>query len=203
MMRCTVGIQAGGQSRRMGQNKALLCVAGKPLIQRVVERTAPLAAETLIISADAEPYAFLGLPVLADLIPGQGVLGGLYTALASAQSEFVACVACDMPFVNPALLRAELNLCIQTGVDVAIPRSENGLEPLHAVYRRETCLPLVRAALEAQQRRLVGWLDQARVRVLETAETAVYDPGGTAFINLNTPEDLARAEALAALEPGE
>jgi molybdopterin-guanine dinucleotide biosynthesis protein A len=68
------------------------------------------------------------------------------------------------------------------------------LEPLHAIYRRETCLPLVEAALDANQWKLISWFDHAKVRVLKLEEIARLDPKGLAFWNLNTPEDLRQAE---------
>jgi molybdopterin-guanine dinucleotide biosynthesis protein A len=197
MMTVTVCIQAGGQSRRMGRNKALIPFHGLPLIQRVVERVRSVASEILILSSDRAAFEFLDLPVLPDLIEGRGVLGGLYTALFASKSAFVVSLACDMPFVNPALLQAELELISAGGGDVVIPESPNGLEPLHAVYRRDTCLPLVREALSQEQRRLVAWFERANVRVMTQAEVAEFDPGQTAFFNINTPEDLARAEQLA------
>ena len=83
--------------------------------------------------------------------------------------------------------------------DVFIPESPNGLEPLHAVYRRETCLPMVKEALLQEQRRLIGWFERVNVLVLTQAEAAEYDPDQTAFININTPDDLARAELIAAM----
>jgi molybdopterin-guanine dinucleotide biosynthesis protein A len=197
-MTLSVCIQAGGQSRRMGQNKALMPFAGRPLIQRVIERVRPVAGEILIISNEPAAFEFLNLPVLPDRIAGRGVLGGLYTALFEAQSPFVAPVACDMPFVNAALLQAELELMLSGSADVVIPESPNGLEPLHAVYRRETCLPVVKEALLLEQRRLIGWFERVNVRVLTQAEAAEFDPDQTAFININTPDDLVRAELLAA-----
>jgi molybdopterin-guanine dinucleotide biosynthesis protein A len=196
-MKASVCIQAGGQSRRMGQNKALLSFEGSPLIQRVVERVRPVASEILIISHEPAMFEFLHLPVLPDLIAGKGVLGGLYTSLAESPSQFVIPVACDMPFVNSALLQAELDLLLTSGADIVVPESPNGLEPLHAVYRRESCLPWVKAALLQEQRRLIGWFDRVKVRVMTQAEAAEFDPDHCAFININTPEDLARAEQLA------
>ena len=196
-MNLTICIQAGGQSRRMGQNKALLPFAGVPLIQRIVERIRPIAAEILIISDERGRYKFLNLPILPDQIPGQGALGGLYTALFAASQPYVASIACDMPFVSPGLLRAEIELLENSRLDVAIPQTPQGLEPLHAVYRKATCLPAVEDAIRREQRRLVSWFDQVEIRVLTAEETTLHDPLQRAFININTPEDLALAEALA------
>src|SRR5512135_2970118 len=147
-MSWTIVIQAGGESRRMGQNKALLPFHGQPLIERVVKRLKSSADELILTANQPELFQFLGLPIFPDLIPGKGSLGGLYTALSAAHFPLVAVVACDMPFINPALLVAEQNLLVQGSWDVAIPRSEEGLEPLHAVYRKDACLTPIRRALE-------------------------------------------------------
>jgi molybdopterin-guanine dinucleotide biosynthesis protein A len=192
----TISIQAGGKSQRMGQNKALLLFQGLPLVQRVIERLQPVAAEIIVITNTPADYSFLKLPLFKDLIPGKGALGGLYTALKTARHPYVAAVGCDMPFVNPTLLAAEYDLLLASGADVVIPQTSSGLEPLHAVYRRDTCKAWVQQALEEEQYRLAGWLDQAAVRVMTPLETSVYDPTGRAFININTPEDLLQASQL-------
>ncbi|HJS18379.1 MAG TPA: molybdenum cofactor guanylyltransferase, partial [Anaerolineales bacterium] len=137
----TVCIQAGGHSSRMGEDKALKNFLGRPLIHRVVDRLSPIADELIVTTNRPEDYRFLGLPLIADLKPGRGALGGLYTAVASAGHPLVAVVACDMPFASPALLEAAGRLLVEEEGDVVIAKSEEGYEPLHAVYRRATCLP--------------------------------------------------------------
>jgi len=194
----TIVIQAGGESRRMGQDKALLPFLGKPLIQRVFERVAPLADEIFITTNRPESYAFLGVPLITDVAPGRGALGGLYTALYTASEPLVGVVACDMPFVNARLLDAACLLLADPQVDAVIPRTENGLEPFHAVYRRETCLPAVQDVLEAGKWRVDAWFSRARLRFLKPEETAAYDPDRLAFWNVNTPEEFRQAEQIAA-----
>jgi molybdopterin-guanine dinucleotide biosynthesis protein A len=192
----TIVIQAGGESKRMGRDKGLVSFRGQPLIQRVVARLQPLADELLITTNRPADYAFLGRPCLPDRLPGRGALGGLYTALAAAQHDYVAVVACDLPFASAALLAA-LQARLQTsGAALAIPRPPGGLEPFHAVYRRAACLPHVEAALQANRWRVDAWFDQVTIDYCEAAEIARYDPQGRAFLNVNTPEELAQAEAL-------
>jgi len=189
-------IQAGGQSSRMGQDKALMPFLGKTLIARQVERLAGLASELLITTNRLEEYFFLGLPLFADLLPGLGALGGLFTALAAAREPIVAVVGCDMPFIVPGLLVAEWDTLRREVRDVVIPRSPNGVEPLLAVYRREICLPAVRAALEAGERKMTAWFSAVRVLEMTVDEVALYDPEFHSFINVNSPEEFHRAEAL-------
>jgi len=189
----TIAIQAGGESHRMGKDKARLDFRGQPLIARVLDRIARLADEILVTANQPEAYAFLQVPSFPDLLPGRGALGGLYTALSTAHHPLVAVVACDMPFASADLLAFQQELLETTPADAAIPRTRQGLEPFHAVYRKATCLPLVQAALEKGQRRVDSWMAQADIRYLTPEEIARYDPHGLAFLNVNTPEDLAAA----------
>ncbi len=193
-------IQAGGVSRRMGQNKALMPFLGQPLIARVIGRLVHLAGEVLVTTNQPAGLEFLDLPLMPDVLPGMGALGGLYTALTAARLPVVALVACDMPFVNPELLAAQRKLLLESDADVVIPRTKFGYEPLHAVYRRETCLGPVRASLDAGRLRMDSWFDQVRLRVMGPEEVRLYDPEMRAFLNVNTPEEFAQAEALAGSE---
>lgn len=192
----TLVIQAGGESRRMGQDKALMPFLGRPLITRVIERLAPLADEVMVTTNRPEYYRFLGLPLLPDLISGRGALGGLYTAVASAKQPVVAVAACDMPFASRELFALERDLLQAEAADVVIPPSEegNGYEPLHAVYRRAACLPAIEAAIAADEWKLISWFPQVKVRTLTPEELKRCDPSGLAFWNLNTPEEFAQAE---------
>ncbi len=196
----SIVIQAGGESRRMGQDKALMPFLGRPLIQRVVDRLSPVADEVLVTTNNPDDYRFLDMPLFRDLKPGRGALGGLYTALSSATCEAVAVVACDMPFASASLIEAAGRLLVQEDADVVIPDSGGGLEPLHAVYRRETCIPAIESAIEADQWRLISWFPQVKVRILQPDEIKHYDPSGLAFWNLNTPEEFAEAEETAKRE---
>ena len=196
----TLALFSGGKSARMGKDKALMPFLGRPLILRILERLASVAEQTILSTNSPADYTFLRLPAYPDLLPHCGAMGGLYTALVVAQNPVVAAVACDMPFANPGLFAYEIDLLSRTGADVVIPSTLGGLEPLHAIYRRETCLPVFRSALEAGQFKLIGWLPQVHVRLVPPEETARFDPNGLAFWNLNTPEDFHQAEERAKLE---
>jgi molybdopterin-guanine dinucleotide biosynthesis protein A len=190
----SVVIQAGGQSSRMGQDKALKLFLGRPLIQRVIERLRPIADELLVTTNHPEDYAFLNLPLLTDLKPGRGALGGLYTALFSAKNSIVAVAACDMPFANAELFKAASDILIKEEADVVIAKTDEGYEPLHAVYRRETCIPAIEAAIASDKWRMDAWFPQVKISWLKQEEIRLYDPEGLAFSNTNTPEDFIRAE---------
>jgi molybdopterin-guanine dinucleotide biosynthesis protein A len=192
----TLVIQAGGESRRMGADKALLPFLGQPLILRPLNRLSALADEVLVTSNHPENYRFLGLKPIADRLPGYGALGGLFTALSVARYPYVAVAACDMPFASLEIFTLELVLLQETGADAVIPRSEAGVEPFHAVYRRETCLPYVQSALEVGKRRVDAWFDEVNIRYLEKDDMLTLDPEQLAFLNINTPEDLLEAERI-------
>jgi molybdopterin-guanine dinucleotide biosynthesis protein A len=193
----TLAIQAGGESRRMGSDKALLPFLGQPLILRVLNRLAGIADEILVTANQPEKYHFLGLTPIPDLMPGTGALGGVYTALSAASHPYVAVVACDMPFASPELFAYELIKIREAGADGIIPRWEDGLEPFHAIYRRQTCLPHVWSALEAGKRRVDAWFDEVNIGYLERKEIDAYSPQGMAFLNINTLEELRTAVELA------
>jgi molybdopterin-guanine dinucleotide biosynthesis protein A len=181
----------------MGQDKGLVDFQGQPLIARVLARIAPIADEVIVTTNHPENYRFLGLPLFQDLLPGAGALGGLYTALNAARGDLVGVVACDMPFANPDVLAFARDWLVETGDDVAVPFTGRGMEPFHAVYRRETSLPAIKSALDDGERRLISWFPMVRVISISTEEIRSYDPKQLAFLNINTPEELGQAEILA------
>jgi molybdopterin-guanine dinucleotide biosynthesis protein A len=181
----------------MGQDKALMPFLGQPLIQLVLERVAPLADEIIVTSNQPKNFKFLGVPIFPDVIPCVGALGGLFTALKVASNPLVAVVACDLPFVNPDLLENCRDILIETSCDAVIPATERGLEPLHAVYRVETCLPAVEATLDSGNRRVISWHKEMDIHILPPEEVAQFDPHGITFWNVNTLEEFERAEVKA------
>jgi molybdopterin-guanine dinucleotide biosynthesis protein A len=193
----SIVIQAGGQSSRMGEDKALKFFLGRPLIQRVVDQLASIADEIIVTTNRPDDYRFLNLRLFADIKPERGALGGLYTAIASATHPSVAVVACDMPFASPRLIETMSRLLVDEEADVVIVKSEDGYEPFHAVYRRETCLPAIESAINADLWKVIAWFPQVKVRVLTADEIKSSDPDGLAFWNVNTPEEFAKAEQLA------
>lgn len=193
----TVVIQAGGQSSRMGEDKALKPFLGRPLIQRVIEGLAPIADEMIVTTNRPAEYGFLNQRLTADLKPGRGALGGLYTAIASASHPFVAVAACDMPFASKNFFESAYSLMVKEEADVVIAKTDEGFEPLHALYRRETCLPAIEAAIDADQWKVIAWFPQVKVRTLSPDELKAFDPSGLCFWNVNTPEEFSKAEGLA------
>ena len=183
---CAV-ILAGGKSRRMGFNKALLNVGGRPLIRVLIDRLLPLTSQILISSNDDSNYQFLNLPIIPDYYREQGPLAGLHAAMTRHVSQLYIVLACDLPNLQESLLRHLLS--VVEGFDAAIPRSQDGLaHPLCAVYRR-TCLPVVENALQRGANTVIEtFLDNSlRIRWVDPDEGRFKD---TDLANLNTPEDL-------------
>ena len=181
----------------MGEDKALKPFLGKPLIQRVIERLRPIADELIVTTNHPTDYTFLNTRLIADLKPGRGALGGLYTAIASASHEVVAVVACDMPFASKGFFESAHSLLVKEEADAVIAKTDEGYEPFHALYRRETCLPAIEAAINEDKWKVIAWFPQAKVRELLPDELKSFDPSGLCFWNVNTPEEFEKAEQLA------
>ena len=187
----------------MGSDKAVVEFHGQPLIKHVINRVAHLADEILVTTNTPRSYEFLGLPLIKDRIPGRGALGGLYTALSAANHGIVAVFACDMPFLNPELLKYELDQIDNQGVDIVIPRTDTGNEPFHAVYRREACLNPVESALQAGNWRVDSWFSEVKLLTIPPNKLREYDPHLMSFFNINTPGDLAHAREIYSISGAE
>lgn len=190
----TIALQAGGKSSRMGEDKALIRLAGMPLIERVLSRIDGLADEILITTNHPETLAYLNLRMAGDDVPGAGALHGLKTALRAAQGETVLVLSCDTPFVSRELLEHLLNQGHEA--DVVIPKRGDKYEPLQAVYKRARCLPAVEAALESGAHRMVSFFPKVHILPIEEPALSEFDPSGLSFFNVNTREDLKRAEQI-------
>jgi molybdopterin-guanine dinucleotide biosynthesis protein A len=189
-------IQAGGRSTRMGgEPKALLELGGKRIIERVIAAVGAVLDDLLLVTNTPERYAFLGLPSVPDMLPDGGALGGIYTGLRAAGGDAAFTVACDMPFLHPAIVRMVVERAGEG--DVVIPRTAGQLETMHAVYGK-ACLPAMERSLGAGRLKIVGFFPEVRVVELDAATMAVHRPPEIAFMNVNTPAELARARALAA-----
>ena len=206
----TAVILAGGRATRLGgRDKASLPVGGKTLLNRRVDLLQPLCPEIVIVShrlarpamgrqAAPEPSARPAranrdIRIVGDEAPGCGPLMGLYTGLLHSRTERSFITACDMPFLSRPLLlhlRSYADTC-----DAVVPRIGRYLEPLFAVYSHD-CLHAVRAALDRGNRRADSFLDLVRTRYVDEPELRRYDPELISFFNVNTPEDLERAERL-------
>lgn len=191
----SAAILVGGQSRRMGRDKAFIEIRGRTMLAMVVEQLRPLFGEMMIVGSGAPAYTGYGVPAYPDLRPGMGSLGGIYTALSRSANPQVFCTACDMPFISTKLVGALLRKAGE-GRDAVIPRVADELEPLCAVYSRKI-LPVIEKDLDASVRRIKTTLATLDIAVVDTEELRRYDPELRTFFNINTPEDLDRANEVA------
>ena len=172
-------ILAGGESRRMGQDKSMLPVKGKPLIRHIYDQLVAHFDEILISTNTPEKYAFLSARTVSDWVPGQGPLMGIASAVTGARHERVFVTACDIPEVDIGSMQRML---VQAAdCDCVIGRSPAGHEPLFAVYRK-SALPAMREVLEAGGRKISAIFPKVRMRFFEFGDTPWY-------WNLNTADD--------------
>jgi molybdopterin-guanine dinucleotide biosynthesis protein A len=194
-------IVAGGMSRRFGSPKALAEVGGRPIVRRVRDALAEAVRDVVVIANEPELFADLDLPIRPDEIPGIGALGGIRRALSWAREEKrrgALCVACDMPFVSPALLRLILARAETSKAAAVVPESggRHGLEPLCAWYSVD-CISAIDGMIargEGSVSKLVDRVVEVRVPRAEVAR--VGDPD-VLFLNVNTAEDHWRAVLIA------
>lgn len=184
-------IQAGGRSTRMGQDKGLVELAGRPLVKHVLERVRDLGDEILLVTNHPQNYPFLNLPMIGDAEPGAGAAPGLLTALSAAHHDCVVVAGVDMPFVSADLFRDLLGR-LKGDTAAVLPVSGGFWQPLHAVYRRSLCLEHVKKRLASGKLSLRGVLDGLNLVLVE------HQGDGRPFVNINTPRDLERARQLIA-----
>jgi len=198
----TAAVLAGGRSLRMGVDKTLLSLDGRTLVARVCDAVGQVCAKTVVVTNRPEVLEDAGLPrgveVLRDEIAYQGPLGGLATALSSADTEWVLAVAADMPHLEPGVVRALYEA--RDGGDVVVPITDKGPEPLLALYRTEACIGPAHDALATGRRRLIALFSHVKVVEVPVDSLRIADPDLRSLVNVNTPADLADARD-AAPEP--
>ena len=195
-MKITGVIQAGGQSRRMGSRpKALIELGGRRIIERVLAALAPAVDDVLVVTNTPELYAFLNLPMVGDVYPDRGSLGGIYSGLEAASGQAAFTVACDMPFLHPEIVKLVVERAGEG--DVVIPRVDTQFETMHAAYGKN-CLPHIAERLIAGQLKIVDFFERVRVVEIAEADVARFRDPQIAFMNVNTPDELERARELAA-----
>lgn len=186
-------ILAGGQSRRMGTDKALLELQGKPLIQWAVEALSRVCDPVLVVTNAPSRYCFLGVEMVGDLLPGLGALAGIHAGLFFSKTQRAFVAGCDMPLLSPELINHMGQACGPW--DVLVPKVGEFLEPLHAFYSRR-CLGFLEKLLFSGSRRILDLYPLVRVRIFQEEEIRRLDPDLRSLMNVNTPEDLALLRSL-------
>lgn len=185
-------ILAGGRSRRFGSDKALADLAGRPLIAHVAAVLQGLFASCLVVTDAPTAYAFLNLPTTGDLYPGAGPLAGIHAALRCILTPYAFVAACDMPGLDPELIRFFCTLSAGADWQAVLPGLANGPEPLFGVYRQDAAAQ-IEQHLRAGQYRAAFALADLRVRWVSETEVLAVVPSLAVFTNVNRPEDLAAA----------
>ncbi len=183
-------VLAGGASSRMGTDKAKLVLDGQTFSKRISDALAAAVSSVTIVGSDKGEF---GLPTVPDVFKKWGALGGLHAALANCQARWAIVVACDLPFVTPALFSRLLSL--RENYDAVAPLQEDGRrQPLCAIFRVNVCLPLSEKLINAGERRPLTLLQSVRTRWVTFEELADLDGADQFFDNVNTPEDYAQAQ---------
>jgi molybdopterin-guanine dinucleotide biosynthesis protein A len=192
----TGAILAGGESRRLGRDKVTLELGGRPLALWVAEALGPAVAELWLVTNHPQAHSALGLPLITDLVPFLGPVGGLATALFYARTPWVLLASADAPFLAPGLAAALAGAAGKLSRPALVCRTERGLEPFPGIYAVRL-FSRVQDFLK-EKRSFMGLLEGLRPLVWEPETWRAFDPEGTSFENVNQPEDLARLQARAA-----
>jgi molybdenum cofactor guanylyltransferase len=189
-------ILAGGRSLRLGSDKALLELGGHTLVERVIGVLQLITDEVIVVTSTPDRFAHLSADVrfVQDVIPRPSALVGIYSGLLAARHDYSLVVACDMPFLNPDLLRYLVNHA--AGCDVVIPRHTRGLEALHACYSRR-CIGPMENLMRKEDATIAHFFPEVKVCYVDEPTLQELDPEGLSFYNINTPADWELAQALA------
>ena len=191
-------VLAGGKSLRLGHDKVFETVGDQNLLDLVIDRVAPLSRETILVTASNNALVksdkYSGLKAVTDIYPGKGPLGGVYTGLITSNSFCNLVVASDMPFLNPALLRHMME--VLADFDLVVPRVDDLVEPLHAIYTKN-CLEPMERLLKQDKLPIHRLFPMVRTRYVEADEIEPFDPEHLSFFNINTRADLLKAEEIA------
>ena len=192
-------ILAGGKSRRMGENKALMRLGDDSLIGHVIHHMRCVTDELLLITNSPTEYAHLDVPMHGDILPDTGALGGIHTGLMRASHDAVLCVACDSPFLEPKLLTYLVSVLGE--YDAVMPETfahhdntQITLQTLCAAYSKR-CLPIIELMLRESELRVHALQERAHIKRVSPEVWQEFDPEGMSFFNINTPEDFERANS--------
>ena len=192
---------AGGNSRRMGEDKRYLVVGEQTLLERGLAVLRSIFQEVLVVIAQDSLPLKVAARVVRDLVPDCGSLGGLYTGLMQATTPYIFVAACDMPFLDPAVITQFTSR--RASADIVIAKLAARLHPMHALYSKG-CLPVLEQMTRARQLKVQEMLSHTslHVRYVTDADLLTIDPSGRSFQNVNTPADLEAARfQLAQLPP--
>ncbi|NOQ71088.1 MAG: NTP transferase domain-containing protein [Crocinitomix sp.] len=177
----TAIILAGGKSSRMGQDKGLMLLDGKPMIQYIIDTVQPIA-NNIIIIANNKAYEKFGFPVYGDLVKDKGPVGGIVTGLSASTTDLNWVISCDTPFVSQELL--EMLMLNMDQFDAVIPTYENRTHPLIACYNK-SALPVFKKALHLNELKIMTLISKLHAKIMNANQFDVLN-----FKNLNSKEDI-------------
>jgi molybdopterin-guanine dinucleotide biosynthesis protein A len=181
-------ILSGGKSTRLGGlNKAFIEVGGERLIERTIRIYRELFKEILIVTNSPLDYLEFDVEIVTDIISGKAALGGIYTGLFFATCDHAFVSACDMPFLNAPCIRYMMSET--KNHDVIVPRTPEGLQPLHAIYSRRLIKP-IRRLIDEDHLKITDLFAKASVREIPPEKISEFDPEMRLFMNINTAEEL-------------
>jgi molybdopterin-guanine dinucleotide biosynthesis protein A len=200
MEKASAIILAGGKNTRIGRNKAFIQLPkGETILQNTLNILQKIFSEIIIVTNQKDAYLSYGscgkfnVQVVEDLIKESGPLGGIFTGLCYSTSKHNFVVACDMPFIKPALIR--LLLEERKTYDVVIPEIDGEAEPLFALYSKN-CIPVMFERLQKRSLKIREVIGKLHVRKIGASKIDRLDPQHLSFFNINTEEDLRRAKSL-------
>ena len=182
---------------RLGQDKASELIGNRSLLEWVLSCVSLFDSDIIVVTASKQSYPQLSgypkLKAVTDIYPNKGPLGGIYTGLKASDSLFNLVVACDMPFLNQALLQHMIQ--ISAGFDLVVPRLGDMVEPLHAVYSKG-CLAPIEDLLKQGNLSLRQLFTLVKVRYVDAEEVSRFDPKHLSFFNINSQADLDKAREI-------
>lgn len=182
-------ILAGGKSSRLGQNKAFIEIGGKRIIDRQIDLLKGICKEIIIVCKNTPEFSDLTCSVVKDIVDYPSPLAGIYTSLKVAIYEKCFVLACDMPFLNRALIEYQME--ISDKFDVVVPRPSGDYEPLHTVYSKN-CIPYIEDMFAKKKFKILDFYSRVRLKEITEDEIKRFDPKMLSFVNVNTRDDLER-----------
>ena len=187
-------ILAGGKNIRMGKNKAFLEIDGQRIIDRTVELLKGIFSQVILVTNTPLEYSYLDIEIVIDIVPKRGALIGIYTGLFYSSHPHCFVTACDMPFLNKKVI--EHMITISKNYDVVIPHLDDGYHSLHAIYSKK-CMKSIEKLIHEDNLKIIDFFDKIKVKEVTSDDINPLDPTLNSFLNINTPEDLARIKRIA------
>jgi len=198
--RWTAAILAGGAAKRFGgHDKSALLIDGQTILTRQITRAREVASSIVVVTSNPHRDVPGDVQIVGDRVHGMGALGGLFTALSTAQTAWTLALACDMPFVSASFLAYVCALADHEDQDAVIPRSADGLQPLCAAYSSRM-FEAVRRQIDARSLKMTDLLSTVRVREIPPSDIDTFEGGDRLFFNINSPQNYRRALELANMQ---